>query len=162
MTYQQALGQDAQVRRGEKGTPIHYWKFEEERLTKDEQGRPLLDAQGQPGKVRVKLERPRLFTAVVFNGEQIDGLRPVEKKAIDWVPSERAERIVSASGAKLCHDSRSACYRPATDSIHLPAREQFPTADGYYATVLHELGHWTGHPRRLNRDLAPPFGSGRA
>src|SRR5688572_6631535 len=40
-----------------------------------------------------------------------------------------------------------------------PERAQFHAADGYYATALHELGHWTGHQTRLNRDLAHPFGS---
>src|SRR5208283_4721116 len=29
----------------------------------------------------------------------------------------------------------------------------------YYATALHELGHWTGHTTRLARDLGHPFGS---
>ena len=45
------------------------------------------------------------------------------------------------------------------DSIHLPFKHQFLTPDRYYATALHELGHWTGHESRLNRDLAHPFGS---
>ena len=52
-----------------------------------------------------------------------------------------------------------AFYRPSTDSIHLPHKHQFPTPDRYYATALHELGHWTGHELRLNRDLSHPFGS---
>ncbi len=41
----------------------------------------------------------------------------------------------------------------------MPFKHQFPTPDRYYATALHELGHWTGHESRLNRDLAHPFGS---
>ena len=41
----------------------------------------------------------------------------------------------------------------------LAVRMGFKTADAYYATALHELGHWTGHPSRLDRDLAHPFGS---
>jgi len=52
-----------------------------------------------------------------------------------------------------------AFYRPATDSIHLPDKNQFQSADKYYATALHELGHWSGHKSRLNRDLIHPFGS---
>lgn len=159
MTYNQAAAQGAQVRRGEKGTAIQYWKFDEERVVKDGQGNPVLDAQGQPRKMTVKLDRPRMFTAVVFNAEQIDGLPAVEQKEIDWVPSVRAESILSASGATIRHDSSGAFYRLATDSVHMPSRESFPTADGYYATALHELGHWTGHPSRLDRDLAHPFGS---
>jgi hypothetical protein len=54
--------------------------------------------------------------------------------------------------------SPAACC-PATDSIHLPLKEQFPSAGDYYSTLLHELGHWTGHPARLNRNLSDPFGS---
>jgi putative DNA primase/helicase len=41
----------------------------------------------------------------------------------------------------------------------LPGKAQFASAANYYATALHELGHWTGHASRLNRDLAHPFGS---
>ncbi|HEY9559747.1 MAG TPA: zincin-like metallopeptidase domain-containing protein, partial [Anseongella sp.] len=44
-------------------------------------------------------------------------------------------------------------------AITLPLREQFDAADLYYATLLHELGHWTGHPTRLDRDLVHTFGS---
>ncbi len=64
------------------------------------------------------------------------------------------------SGANILHRAGNrAFYRPSTDTITLPLREQFPTADNYYATALHELGHWSGHNSRLNRDLAQPFGS---
>jgi len=33
----------------------------------------------------------------------------------------------------------------------LPLRERFERAEGYYATVFHELVHSTGHEKRLNR-----------
>ena len=56
-------------------------------------------------------------------------------------------------------EQNRAFYRPATDTIHLPDKSQFPSADRYYATALHELGHATGAPSRLDRDLAHPFGS---
>src|SRR5580704_15620954 len=39
------------------------------------------------------------------------------------------------------------------------AQERFAKPSGYYATGLHELGHWTAHPDRLDRDLSNPFGS---
>ena len=65
-----------------------------------------------------------------------------------------------ASGARISHSAGDrAFYRPSTDSITLPEKSQFESADRYYATALHELGHWTGHPSRLDRDLAHPFGS---
>jgi antirestriction protein ArdC/phage/plasmid primase-like uncharacterized protein len=160
LTYKQAVAVGAQVRRGEKGTPIQYWKFTEEQPKADEQGRPVLDAKGEPVMEEVRLERPRVFFATVFNAEQIDGLPPRQRKEQTWDAVERAERILQASGAAIHHGEHDrAFYRPTTDSIHLPHKGQFPTADNYYATALHELGHWTGHSQRLDRDLAHPFGS---
>jgi len=164
MTYKQAAAVGAQVRKGEKGTPIQYWKFSEEQVQTDSQGKPVLDARGELLKHSVKLERPRVFMATVFNAEQIEGLAPVQPRQVnqshDWTAIERAEQILQASGAAIRHGEHNrAFYRPATDSIHLPGKEQFPTAAGYYATALHELGHWSGHASRLGRDLAHPFGS---
>lgn len=160
LTYKQAQGMDAQVRGGEKGTTIQYWKFSEERpLAVD--GKPVLDARGEPVRQAIKLERPRVFLSTVFNAEQIDGLPPLAaRKEHAWNPMERAEQILQASGAVIHHGERDAAYyRPLTDSIHLPEKSQFPEAASYYAISLHELGHWTGHATRLDRDLAHPFGS---
>ena len=160
MTYKQAAGLGGQVRKGEKGTGIQYWKFTEEHIKKDDNGKPVLDSEGNPVKEVVRLERPRGFFAIVFNGEQIDGLPPIQKQEHTWDPIERAEGILSGSGADIHHNGGSrAFYRPLTDSIHLPDKGQFPSAENYYATALHELGHWSGHEDRLNRDLVHPFGS---
>jgi len=170
MTYKQAQAAGAQVQRGEKGTSVQYWKFTEERDKVDEQGRPIReqgrpirDAEGKTQKVSVELERPRVFFATVFNAQQIEGLPPLELKPQqenEWEAVERAEHILKASGARITHAAGDrAFYRPSTDSITLPEKSQFPQPDAYYATALHELGHWTGHPTRLDRDLAHPFGS---
>ncbi|MGL5291359.1 MAG: ArdC family protein, partial [Vibrionaceae bacterium] len=162
LTYKQAEAVGAQVRKGEKGAPIQYWMFSEEQTKRDDAGKPMLDAQGLPLKTVVMLERPRVFFATVFNGEQIDGLPPPELKEriASWQAIEKAERILRSSGADIRHSAQDrAFYRLASDSIHLPHKEQFPSADNYYATALHELGHWTGHNLRLNRDIAHPFGS---
>lgn len=161
MTYKQAAAVDAQVRKGEKGTPIQYWKFSEDQNKTDAAGKPILDSRGEPVKETVKLERPRVFFATVFNAEQIDGLAPPQpRQEHAWNAVERAEQILQASGATIRHGEHDrAFYRPSSDSIHLPEKDQFPTADNYYATALHELGHWTGHGTRLDRDLVHPFGS---
>jgi len=161
MTYKQAAAVEAQVRKGETGTPIQYWKFTEEQTRHDANGAPVLDAKGEPVKETVKLERPRVFFATVFNADQIDGLPALQpRKEKDWNTLDRAEQILRSSGAVIRHGEQNrAFYRPATDSIHLPDKGQFPTADNYYATALHELGHWTGHESRLHRDLVHPFGS---
>ncbi|ESS71653.1 DNA primase TraC [Methyloglobulus morosus KoM1] len=160
MTYKQASELGGQVRRGEKGTTIQYWKFTEQHIKKDEDGKTVLDDEGNPVKITVKLERPRVFYATVFNADQIDGLPPLQKKEQTWDAIERAEAILSASGALINHSAGGrAFYRPSSDSIYLPEKGQFLSADKYYVTALHELGHWTGHESRLNRDLAHPFGS---
>jgi len=162
MTYNQASDAGAQVRKGSKGTKIIYWKFREEQQAKDEQGRPIRDENGKPKIVTIELERPRAFHAVVFNAEQIDGLPPLQPKQRGTEPERhaRAETVLSNSGARIQHiEGDRAFYQPGTDSITLPERHQFPSADSYYATALHELGHWTGHPSRLDRNLAHPFGS---
>ena len=163
MTYKQAAAAGAQVRKGEKGTPVQYFRFSEEQDKLDDQGRPVRDANGDKIKETVPLERPRVFFATVFNAGQIDGLPPPQikpKAEQQWDAVERAEHILQASGAKITHAAGDrAFYRPSTDSITLPEKSQFQSADRYYATALHELGHWTGHPARLDRDLAHPFGS---
>ncbi|MDD2661657.1 MAG: zincin-like metallopeptidase domain-containing protein, partial [Methylococcales bacterium] len=160
MTYKQANDQGGQVRKGEKGTGITYWKFAEEQVKRDEAGNPVLDGEGNQVKEIVRLERPRAFFAVVFNAEQIDGLPALEKKELTWDPVERAERILENSGVAIKHHlEQKAFYRPLADTINLPKMEMFPKASNYYAAALHELGHSTGHQSRLNRDIRHPFGS---
>lgn len=160
LTYKQATSIGGQVRKGEKGTAIQYWKFTEEIIKTDDHGKPVLDKSGSSVKMNIRLERPRVFYATVFNGQQIDGLPELEKKQPIWNSNERAEAIIKASRAKIYHGEHDrAFYRLTTDSIHLPNQNQFARPEYYYATILHELGHWTGHSSRLDRDLAHPFGS---
>ncbi len=160
LTYKQAISLGAQVRKGEKSTLVQYWKFTDERIKTDDNNNPVLNSEGNPIKEQVRLERPRVFYAAVFNAQQMDNLPELSIKAPDWDPLERAEHILQASHAAIRHgETDRAFYRPATDSIHLPHKHQFPTPDRYYATALHELGHWTGHESRLSRDLSHPFGS---
>lgn len=161
MTYKQAQGVDAQVRKGEKGTQIQYWKFNDNVPRQDSSGKAIKDASGQSVADTVKLSRPRVFSASVFNAEQIEGL-PELKATLDpaWQRHERAEALIVASGASLHNDQvDGAYYKPISDTIHLPEKVQFQSADGYYRVALHELGHWTGHASRLNRDLTGAYGS---
>jgi putative DNA primase/helicase len=161
MTYKQAAAMGAQVGKGEKGTPIQYWKFNEAHDITDALGNPVRDAQGRRVREDQPLERPRVFMAIVFNAAQIDGLAPLPpQQAAAWPSLDRAEQLLRTSGATIRHAAQGrAFYRPVTDSIHLLDKALFATAAAYYATALHELGHWTGHASRLNRDLTHPFGS---
>jgi len=162
MTFRQAQEQDAHVRKGEKGTAIQFWKWQGLEPVRDGSGKPVVDQDGQPVRQMVRYERPRVWSAVVFNAEQIEGLPPAPVRPVlaEWERHERAETILTNSGASIRHaPGDRAFYRLAEDAITLPERSQFPSGDRYYATALHELGHWTGHPSRLARDLAHPFGS---
>lgn len=160
LTYKQAQAMNAQVKKGERGTQIQYWKFEDLKPATDAAGKPIKDDKGQTVHVRIKLEFPRVFYATVFNAEQIDGLPELLAPTLSWDPDERAERILASSGAVIQHKAMDrAYYSVSQDEIHLPLRAQFETASHYYATALHELGHWSGHESRLQRDLKHPFGS---
>jgi antirestriction protein ArdC len=161
MTYKQAQAQGWQVRGGERSTQIQHWIWEEERVRIGRDGQPVLDSQKKAIKDLVRLERPKVITAAVFNAEQIDGIPALEpERTYDWNPVEQAEKLLYASGAKIEHSPNGgAYYRLSTDTIRLPAPDRFARPSDYYATALHELGHWTGHPDRLDRDLSSPFGS---
>ncbi len=99
----------------------------------------------------------------VFNGDVIEGIPEREKHTVD--PSgknSRAEGILqywSDNEAKIIYGGDEAFYRPSTDEIHLPERNAFVDLPEFYSTVLHEIGHSTGHEKRLNRDLSGGFGS---
>jgi putative DNA primase/helicase len=159
MTYRQAASIGAQVRKGEKASHIEYWEWSEHRPAVGEDGKPLLDAEGKRQYVEVALDRPRVYEAAVFNGSQIEGLEPFVAAAPTFDPIARAEAILSGSGVAMFEDRRDeAFYRIDTDEIHLPPRDRFANAAGFYATALHELGHATRHPTRLDRPNGP-FGS---
>ncbi|MGI6638082.1 MAG: zincin-like metallopeptidase domain-containing protein [Desulfobulbus sp.] len=161
-TYRQAQQLGAQVKKGSRGTTVQYWKFREETLLKDEQGKPLLDENGQKRYSVTELERPRVFYSTVFHASQIEGLPPLPARVEtpEWQWHEMAEKLLKESEARIFNDQVSrAFYRPSSAEIHLLERGQFATPDRYYATALHELGHWTGHESRLDRDLKHPFGS---
>jgi antirestriction protein ArdC/phage/plasmid primase-like uncharacterized protein len=166
MTFKQAQSLDAQVRKGEKGTAIQYWKFTKQIDKVDEEGNKILDKDNQPIKETIRLANPQVFYATVFNASQIDGLRPLKedlnlKEVItEFKPIEAAEKILKNSQAEITHVAGSkAFYSPSKDKIQLPLKEQFSSEMNYYSTALHELGHWTGHESRLNRDMGHPFGS---
>lgn len=154
-TYRQAQKLGAQVRKGETGYRVQYWIFRETVKLTDGKGKPAVDAQGKQAELTVLLENPKVIFSTVFHASQIDGLSKWQTPAsikLEWDPQKKVEELLIASGAKIVHDQQDqAYYKPRTDTIHLPAKSQFSTADAYYATALHELGHWTGHPDRLDR-----------
>lgn len=160
-TYNQARDNGWQVKKGEKGTLIEYWKFHDEVTVKSADGKPIMGEDGKPKTALVERERPYVMHFYVFNANQIEGISPLESKKYEWSPEEKAEEILRKSGADIkCDQSNRAFYSAHSDEIHLPKREQFPSSEKFYATALHELGHWTGHESRLDREVGKhPFGS---
>ena len=65
-----------------------------------------------------------------------------------------AEALIAATGATIREGGGEAFYHRGEDFIRLPPRGTFLTPADFYCTALHELGHWTAHPSRLNRDLS--------
>jgi antirestriction protein ArdC len=78
---------------------------------------------------------------------------------VPWRAPEAAEIIRANSRAVVRSGGERAFYSPATDHIQMPPQSAFETAPGFCGTLVHELGHWTGHASRLNRDLRNRFGS---
>ena len=149
MTCKQAAENGWQVRKGEKGTAIEFWEVNAK--SEEKAGEPSKGGDGDLPQTSQRRLIHRVFT--VFNANQIEGVPAYEHpqpSAFEIVQS--GERILTNSGARIAHDQRDrAFYNRSSDSIHLPPKEAFKDAPGFYGTALHELAHWSGHPSRLNR-----------
>src|ERR1700756_5675310 len=151
LTYRQAQEKGWQVRQGEKGTAIEYWEFPDRSKPNRERTEPSSD-DGPADSKQSRRMIHRVYT--VFNAKQIEGIPPHEpKKREEFEIVQAGESILQHSGARISHDQNDrAYYNRQVDAIHLPPKAAFPTAADYYGTALHELGHWTGHDSRLNRE----------
>jgi antirestriction protein ArdC len=151
-SYKQWQDVGAQVRKGERGSMIVFYKRLEDL--------PL--EQGDDATKGLKFVARASY---VFNVQQVEGFEPppVERTS-DFQANGEAEAFVQAVGADVQHGFATACYRRDTDSIAMPDREAFvgtatsSPAQSYYGVLLHELTHWTGPPRRLGRDMGKRFG----
>lgn len=141
-TYRQAQEAGGQVRKGEKSaTVVKYGTMNREDDAGNERAVPYLKAYR------------------VFNADQIDGL-PEKYRA---APADEARDLgteadpaiaamFAATGADIrTTDDPRAFYDPGKDFVHMPPVSTFHDARGYYATLAHELTHWTGHSSRLDR-----------
>jgi antirestriction protein ArdC len=147
MTYQQSLEKQWQVRKGEKATTIFFTKPYE-----------VEDDEAEDGKKPIKF----LKQYAVFHASQILGIpayKPPTVEEAPWTRPEAADIILRNSGAVVRIGGDRAFYSPATDHIQLPPEHAFRGPPEFAATALHELGHWTGHSSRLNRDMNTRYGS---
>jgi antirestriction protein ArdC len=153
-TYKQWRALDAQVRKGERASLIVFWKELEREVEDKETGE--------------RESKKTLFARAswVFNADQVDGWKPPlapERNPVEAL--DHAEVFTVATGADMRHGGDRAYYRRSDDHVQMPDRVLFtgsatstPT-ETYYATLLHELTHWTGHASRLDRDLSGRFGN---
>ena len=156
-TFKQWKAAGASVKKGSKGAKICFYSSVEREVA--------ADGNAEPETKHVRF----LKTYTVFNADQVEGwedpaaseelVLPCEGKRI-----EAADAFVRASGAKIRHEGGRAFYSLGTDAITMPDPDRFrAVADAsatqtYYATLLHELTHWTGAPKRLDRLTHCRFG----
>jgi antirestriction protein ArdC len=143
LTFRQAKQRGGSVRSGEHGTPVVFWKWHHA----DEQ-----DSENRRAQRRI----PFLRYYTVFNTEQMDGVSvPVTSMPPqpELAPIQRCEEVVAGMpDAPAIQSGRTqAAYLPARDTIIMPARSAFESAEAHYATLFHELVHASGHARRLAR-----------
>ena len=154
-TFEQVKATGGAVRKGEKSTKITWWDFsrtEKKFPVTDQQGRPQLDENGEQ-VLRGGAPRCKIYS--VFNVEQTTGMKLKElvPDKPSWQTHQDADALLKASGVKINHVAGDrAYYALKADAVTLPKPSQFPTAESYYHTANHELGHATGHESRLNRE----------
>lgn len=140
------------------GVAIEYFELRD-RETKKPFKRDVLDGMTSDEKSEYmdKNVYPLRKYYRVFNAEVIDGIPALEKRELDPTGySERAEKILqlwSDTESKIYYRGNGAYYVPSMDVINLPPKEQFYSLPEFYSTALHEVGHSTGHEKRLNRKL---------
>lgn len=152
LTYRQAQEQGWQVKQGEKGTQIEFWQFDKSSEVRRSPGNQD-EREDEPSQADSQSRGLLRRVYTVFNAKQIEGMPAYERRMPkEWEVVQTGEQILHNSGARIVHDQKDrAFYNRAADDIHLPKRESFRSAADYYGTALHELGHWSGHPTRLNR-----------
>jgi antirestriction protein ArdC len=149
LTFRQTQVLGGNVRKGEHGTKIVFWKCN------------TRETESADGEIE---ERKSAFLRyyTVFNLEQTEGLKALLRLPPAF-PIESAEEIVKEmpNPPTFAQDSRPA-YIPSRDTVTMPSRAAFETQAEYYSTLFHELTHSTGHAKRLGREgikKIQPFGS---
>jgi antirestriction protein ArdC len=150
LSFRQAHALSGNVKKGERGSKVVFWKIDEYRKENTETGET-------ENRKSILL---RYYT--VFNLEQCEGIKSPDSRFVAN-PIESCEAILKGmpNPPRFEQDSQ-ACYRSSTDTVGMPARSAFNSPEEYYSTFFHELTHSTGHPSRVAREGIMghnPFGS---
>lgn len=143
LTFLQAKELGGSVRKGERGhLVVKYGTYAKEDETKAEE----------------KTEKRGYLKAyTVFHSSQVDGIDfPTPEALPDLSETEKTDRARSIiegmpKQPAITGGSAVPCYRPASDSVHMPEKRYFVGEEAYYSTLFHELAHSTGHASRLAR-----------
>lgn len=166
LTFNQVKDAGGSVLKGEKSTPVTfseviYFLNEQKILPKDAK-RHFIEAQAKNPSITTYKE-VGIFTKrflkyyFVFNVAQTKDLPEVllhskEQPLTEIERDARAEQLLTDLNVKIVHSpGDTACYSPLVDIIRMPFTKQFTTSENYYAVLFHELIHWTGNEKRLNR-----------
>lgn len=142
LTFNQAKEKGGNIRKGEKATPVIFWKWLD---------RKNIEASEEDGDGKI----PMLRYYSVFNVEQCEGIKVPEPEAMIKIfnPIEKAEEVIQTMPflPDIRHGGNRAYYSPSLDYIQLPSKHTFESPQEYYSTCFHELTHATGHMKRLCR-----------
>ncbi|GFO55581.1 DNA primase [Geomonas sp. Red276] len=146
MTFKQCQDKGGHVRKGERSTPVVFWRWVDKKDSED------ADTDETNGKGKV----PLLRYYNVFNLDQIDGIPSpptTETTIITFTPIEKAQQIITnmPHRPEIKHGGNEASYSPRWDRVKMPVPEAFESPEEMYATLYHELIHSTGHASRLGR-----------
>ena len=135
-SYQQWREAGGQVRKGEKGTIIVFYKPIEHQVERDGESKT---------ETFFVLKYWNVFNLDQVAGDKLNKFRPGQSTDqnpanIDW---STADKAIAATGAYTRYGGNKAFYSPAGDHIQIPARQQFPDLRDFYDTHWHELGHWS-------------------
>lgn len=160
MTFRQVQEHGGSVKKGSHGFPVVYWGTTEVE-SRDEPNESAERPATGDGKTKLI---PFLRSYTVFNAEQIENIAfppPVSAEGKAFNPIEQAEEVVNSwkDAPETLHGFPKAYYKPDNDKIYLPNPQDFKTSEDYYCTRFHEMGHATGAPNRLNRQIRNRFGN---
>lgn len=153
LTFRQALALGGNVRKGERGTTVVY---ADRFVPNDEKVRAR--ETGEDAQAILFLKR---FT--VFNTDQCERLPESLVVAVPPpAPSliePRVDALIRAMGVDFRIGGNRAYYVPGSDFVQVPPPQAYFEPINWHRTALHELGHATGHPSRVGRDLSGDFGT---
>ncbi|SFP20385.1 Antirestriction protein ArdC [Bradyrhizobium sp. Ghvi] len=153
LTFRQALSLGGHVRKGERGTTVVY----ADRFVPNDEKRRAAET-GEDAQAIPFLKR---FT--VFNVDQCADLPDEIATAAPPPPAGLIEptvdALINASGISFRIGGDRAFYATGEDYVQVPPPQAYFEPMNWHRTALHELGHATGHPSRLNRDQSGSYGT---